>query len=636
MAIILQLKNIDKFYGGTPILRNVNMYVNDKERVGLVGPNGAGKTTLLKVITSEIQSDQGEIHHAKKARIGYLPQDGGLDSEKTIWEEMLAIFEPIRKIENQLRQLEQQMGSEEVLQDQNKYQRILQQYSQLQEAFEKEDGYSYEARIRGALHGLGLGELDWAHTPIPHLSGGQKTRLALAKLLLEAPDLLILDEPTNHLDLEALTWLEQTLNNYTGALLVVSHDRYFLDRFVETIYEIAATHVTRYPGNYSAYVEARAAKIALWEKEYEQQQTEIRRMEEFIQRNLARASTTKRAQSRRKALERMERISAPPKQEKKAGIRFTTNTTSGRKVLQVENLAIGYEDEESPLISSLTFELQRGERVALIGPNGIGKTSLLKTLAGHLPPYSGKVHYGTGVEIDYYDQEQQDLDPTSSVLEELWNAHPTLDQRTIRSYLGQFLFTGEEVFKRVGELSGGEKARLSLAKRMLQRANLLLMDEPTNHLDMNSKEQLEEALLDFPGTLLFVSHDRYFINRLATRIIELQPDGFIDIPGNYDFYLEKKQLSSSTEKNREKKAAPQKETEQQKENRRRQREVAQLEEQIEALEADLEAVKIRLCQPEVYNDHEESRRLQLEMEKIEQRLAEKTEEWVTLAEETSR
>ncbi len=630
MAIIVQLKNIDKFYGGTPILRNVNMYINEKERVGLVGPNGAGKTTLLKVITSEIQRDQGEIYHAKKARIGYLPQDGGLDSEKTIWEEMLSVFEPIRKIEKQLRQLEQQMGSEKVLQDQIQYQRILHQYSQLQETFEKEDGYSYEARIRGALHGLGLGELDWVHTPIPHLSGGQKTRLALAKLLLEAPDLLILDEPTNHLDLEALTWLEQTLSNYTGALLVVSHDRYFLDRFVETIYEISRACVTRYPGNYSAYVKARAEKIALWEKEYEQQQNEIRRMEEFIQRNLARASTTKRAQSRRKALERMEKISAPPKPEKKADIRFSTKTTSGRKVLQVENLAIGYKEESTPLITSLTFELQRGERVALIGPNGIGKTTLLKTLAGHLPPYSGNVYYGTGVEIDYYDQEQEDLDPTSSVLEELWKDHPTLDQRTIRSYLGQFLFSGEEVFKQVGELSGGEKARLSLAKRMLKQANLLLMDEPTNHLDMNSKEQLEEALLNYPGTLLFVSHDRYFINRLATRVIELHPDGCIDIPGNYDYYLEKKQLSSST---KEHKNTSQKGTERKKEIRRRQRELAQLEEQIEVLEAELEAMKLRLFQPEVYNDYEESRRLQQEMEKIEQELAEKTEQWIHLAEE---
>lgn len=631
MAIILQVKNVDKYYSGVPILRGVNLFVNEKERIGLVGPNGAGKTTLLKVITSEIQADQGEILRSKKARIGYLAQNSGLQSEQTIWNEVLAIFAPIREMENRLRQLEREMGRKDILADEKKYNQILQQYAQLQERFEQAEGYAYEARIRGALHGLGLGNLDWENTRIDTLSGGQKTRLALAKLLLEAPDLLILDEPTNHLDLEALTWLEQTLSGYSGALIVVSHDRYFLDRFVETIYEVDRTHVTRYLGNYSAYIKQRAEKIAAWEKAYEQQQDEIRRMEEFIQRNLARASTTKRAQSRRKALARMERIAEPPREGEKAAIRFATASTSGRKVVEVEELAIGY---EKVLISSLSFQLQRGERVALIGPNGIGKSTLLKTLAGLTPPYAGKVSYGTGVELDYYDQEQKDLEPTATVLEELWNAHPKLDQTTVRSYLGQFLFSGEDVFKRVSDLSGGEKARLSLAKRMVQQANVLLMDEPTNHLDMNSKERLEEALLDFPGTLLFVSHDRYFINRLATRTIELHSNGLVNFPGNYDFYLEKKRAAAAAETGKEKEAVASRKkrsSDQQKEANRRQRAAEALEKEIHHLEEELEAVQLRLCQPDVYNNPEESRLLQQQMTKLEQELAQKTEQWVQMS-----
>jgi ATP-binding cassette, subfamily F, member 3 len=642
--MLLQAKNIEKTFGGNIIFQNVDLKINEGEHIGLIGPNGAGKSTLLKILIRELLPDEGEIHLSKKARVGYLAQNSGLQSEKTVWDELLLPFQELIGMEKQLRLLETEMGKEEVYTRPDIYEKTLKKYSSLQSAFEEKGGYAYEAKIRRALTGLGLGGIDWKATPVQSLSGGQKTRVALAKLLLEEPDLLILDEPTNYLDMDATSWLEQMLANYPGALLLVSHDRYFLDRLVTIIYELENHQVTRYVGNYSSYVKQKEARWEQQQKRYEKQQAEIKRMEEFIERNIARASTTKRAQSRRKALEKMERIESPSPRPRKAAIRFEPAVQSGKEILEVKNLTIGY---EKPLIQNLDFRIERGEHIALIGPNGLGKSTLLKTIAGKLPPLGGTWKWGTQVEMDYYDQEQQELNPDLSVIDELWNDHPRLDQTTIRSALGQFLFYGDHVFKKVSSLSGGEKARLSLCKRMLNQANFLLMDEPTNHLDMPSKERLEQALEEFPGTLLFISHDRYFIRRLATRIWELTPDGIRDYRGNYEWYLEKKALeqfedktapsvqsTSSPPSRTEADAYRKREKEKQRKQKQRRQKLERLEQEIEQLESKIEEIHAKLCDPEVYNDPASSAPLQQELAKLEEQLEETTNEWADLADES--
>lgn len=633
---ILQVNHIDKSFGATPVLKGISLKVEEKERVGLIGPNGAGKSTLLKVITSRIPADSGEIHIPKKARVGYLAQSIEPDAEGTVWDEVMKAFLHLREMETQLRDLEQEMGRPSVLADEKRYLQVTEQYARLQESFEQAGGYSHEARARGTLTGLGLGGLDWKKTSVHAISGGQKTRLALARLLLEQPDLIILDEPTNYLDMDALAWLEQTLESYPGALLVVSHDRYFLDRIVSVIYELDRTRITRYKGNYTQYIRQREEQNVRQEKAYEQQQQEIRRMEEFVRRNMARASTTKRAQSRQKALERMERIERPPGDRKKAAIRFIPSVTSGQQVLETEELTVGY-DSAHPLIAPARLRLKRGDRIALLGPNGAGKSSLLKTLVGSLPPLSGKITFGTQVRLDFYDQEQEELNEKQTVLEEVWNAHPRLDQTQIRSYLGQFLFTGEEVFKRVSSLSGGEKARLSLLKRLLNRANLLLMDEPTNHLDLESKERLEEGLESFPGTLLFVSHDRYFINRLATGIWEVKDGRITVFDGSYEEFLEQKKESPTSNTDSAKPVADDTEETRKKrmrerEDRRRREEAVRLEEEIEALEKEKARIQGELCREEIYTRPEESLPRQRRLIELEASLAEKTERWAEIAE----
>jgi ATP-binding cassette, subfamily F, member 3 len=642
--MLLQAKNIEKTFGGNIIFQNVDLKINEGEHIGLIGPNGAGKSTLLRILIQELLPDEGEIHLSKKARVGYLAQNSGLQSEKTVWDELLLPFQELIGMEKQLRLLETEMGKEEVYTRPDIYEKTLEKYSSLQSAFEEKGGYAYEAKIRRALTGLGMGGIDWKATPVQSLSGGQKTRVALAKLLLEEPDLLILDEPTNYLDMDAMSWLEQMLANYPGALLLVSHDRYFLDRLVTIIYELEHHQITRYVGNYSSYVKQKEARWEQQQKLYEKQQAEIKRMEEFIERNIARASTTKRAQSRRKALEKMERIEPPSPRPRKAAIRFEPAVRSGKEILEVKNLTIGY---EKPLIQNLDFRIERGEHIALIGPNGLGKSTLLKTIAGKLPPLSGTWKWGTQVEMDYYDQEQQELNPDLSVIDELWNDHPRLDQTTIRSALGQFLFYGDHVFKKVSSLSGGEKARLSLCKRMLNQANFLLMDEPTNHLDMPSKERLEQALEEFPGTLLFISHDRYFIRRLATRIWELTPDGIRDYQGNYDWYLEKKALeqfedktappaqgTSSAPSRTEADAYRKREKEKQRKQKQRRQKLERLEQEIEQLESKIEEIHAKLCDPEIYNDPSASAPLQQELAKLEEKLEETTNEWADLADES--
>ncbi|REJ11314.1 MAG: multidrug ABC transporter ATP-binding protein, partial [Paenibacillaceae bacterium] len=481
--------------------------------------------------------------------------------------------------------------------------------------------------IRSVLHGMGFGQYP-PDTPIASLSGGQKTRLALARILLQAPDLLILDEPTNHLDIETLSWLEDYLRGYPGAILAVSHDRYFLDALADSIIEIERHAAKRYTGNYSRYIELKAAEYESALKAYEKQQDEIARMEEFIRRNIVRASTTKRAQSRRKMLERMERIERPAGDVKRASFAFEIDRQTGADVLDVQDLSVRFEGSGRPLFRNVSFQLKRGETVAIAGPNGIGKSTLLKTLLGRIKPETGTVRFGANVKIGYYDQEQSQLHPDNTVLDEVWNAFPHLEEVRIRTVLGNFLFSGDDVLKKISSLSGGEKARVALAKLMLERANVLILDEPTNHLDLYSKEVLETALVDFEGTLLFISHDRYFLNKMAERIIELTPDGVRVYLGNYDDMLEKKReqeelrlagetagsTADRTESGGTADAAGARggagggssyeaEKQAKRQERQRQRRIEQLEAEIEALEAAIAAVEAELADPAVYLDY---------------------------------
>ncbi|UFJ40961.1 ABC-F type ribosomal protection protein [Brevibacillus humidisoli] len=645
--ILLQAEHISKAYGIETILQDISLQVQTGERVGLVGANGAGKSTLMKILAGELGHDSGTIRKPKEVTIGYLAQDSGLESERTIWEELLSVFDHLRKEEQELRRLEALMGDEQVLADEKRYQQIADSYAVLSDAFREHGGYSYEASIRGVLNGLRFSEMD-TNTPIHTLSGGQKTRLALGKLLLQAPDVLLLDEPTNYLDIETLSWLETYLLNYKGAILVVSHDRYFLDKLVTVIYEIERTKATRYVGNYSQFLDLKAAKMEQELQQYEKQQEEISRLEDFIARNIARASTTRRAQSRRKTLEKMDRMEKPITHSKAAQFRFDIARMSGNDVVKAEQLSIGYPDHA--LASNITFAIEREERVALVGPNGIGKSTLLKTVIGQLPPLTGKIQYGSNVSTGYYDQEQEDLRDDKTVLAELWDQYPQMQEREVRTVLGNFLFSGDDVLKKIGDLSGGERARVSLAKLMLKQANFLIFDEPTNHLDILSKEVLENALFDYPGTILFVSHDRYFLNKMATRVLELSADGVTSYLGNYDYYVEKKQeLAELAAEQAEAKASsgktsslaaanqpPEKSSyEQDKEAKRRERQrlrrLEELETAISELEESIAGWEDELCQPEVYNDHKKAKARNDAIQQAKAELEMLLDEWAMLS-----
>lgn len=536
--MLLQTQNVTRRFGGEELFSGVTFEIKDHARIGLVGRNGAGKSTLLKIIADIEAPDEGRVMRRKDLTVGFLDQHGGLESTRTIWEEMRDIFTPVLAIEKQLRTIEQKMADDDHS-DEIAFQELLKEYTRLQEEFERRNGYGYRSEIKMVLHGFKFYEEDY-DKPIAYLSGGQKTRLSLAKLLLEKKDLLILDEPTNHLDIETLSWLENYLMNYTGALVIVSHDRYFLDKITAETYELSYGRMHYFKGNYSDYLEQKAANLEKQTKDYEKQQKEIAEMEDFIARNLARASTTRRAQSRRKQLEKMERIEKPFGDEKSAFFSFRPGRQSGNIVLQSKNLAIGY-GQNDVLSQGIDLDIRKGDVIALIGPNGIGKSTLLRTLVQQIDPVRGEFEYGTKVDIGYYEQEQENLTPSNTVLNEVWDDHPLMTEESIRTFLGSFLFSGEDVEKSVSALSGGERARVSLAKLALNHDNFLVLDEPTNHLDIDSKEVLENALIDFHGTLLFVSHDRYFINRLATKVLEIGPDGTTLYLGDYDYYLHKKE-----------------------------------------------------------------------------------------------
>ncbi|WP_242285617.1 ABC-F family ATP-binding cassette domain-containing protein (plasmid) [Bacillus cereus] len=638
--ILLQVNALSKLYGAETILANIKLEVQTKDRIALVGRNGAGKSTLLKIIAGELSHDGGEIIKPKDVSIGYLAQNTGLETSLTIWDEMLTVFTHLQQMETKLRRLEQEMGKEENFSNEATYERLLADYDQSQLNYKDQGGYQYEADIRSILSGLGF-PVETHQTTISTLSGGQKTRLALGKLLLTKPDLLILDEPTNHLDIETLTWLEQYLQGYPGAILIVSHDRYFLDKLVTQVYEISNKESRRFVGNYSKYLDLKSALYEQEMKRYEKQQDEIAKLEDFVQKNIARASTTKRAQSRRKQLDRMELLTRPLGDSKSASFHFDIEKQSGNDVLQVNDATIGY--DENPIIEHVTMRLTRGDSVALVGPNGIGKSTLLKSIVNKLPLLNGDVSFGSNVSVGYYDQEQANLTSSKRVLNELWDEYPLQPEKEIRTILGNFLFTGDDVLKPVSSLSGGQKARLALAKLMMQKSNLLILDEPTNHLDLNSKEILENALIDYPGTLLFVSHDRYFINRVTTTVVELSTEGAQEYLGDYDYYVEKKnEMIERAELEQQESDVPvQKvvaqeklnyleEKERKKLERQRTRKIEELEQSIVELEEEIATLEDQLCLPEIYADYEKASEITMKKQTLQEQLETCMAEWEEL------
>lgn len=631
--IILQANKIERSFAGEVLFDNINLQVDERDRIALVGKNGAGKSTLLKILVGEEEPTSGEINKKKDISLSYLAQDSRFESENTIYDEMLYVFDDLRRTEKQLRQMELEMGKKSG-EDLDK---LMSDYDRLSENFRQAGGFTYEADIRAILNGFKFDESMW-QMKIAELSGGQNTRLALAKMLLEKPNLLVLDEPTNHLDIETIAWLENYLVNYSGALIIVSHDRYFLDKVATITLDLTKHSLDRYVGNYSRFVELKEQKLATEAKNYEKQQKEIAALEDFVNRNLVRASTTKRAQSRRKQLEKMERLDKPEAGKKSANMTFQSEKTSGNVVLTVENAAIGYDGEV--LSQPINLDLRKMNAVAIVGPNGIGKSTFIKSIVDQIPFIKGEKRFGANVEVGYYDQTQSKLTPSNTVLDELWNDFKLTPEVEIRNRLGAFLFSGDDVKKSVGMLSGGEKARLLLAKLSMENNNFLILDEPTNHLDIDSKEVLENALIDFDGTLLFVSHDRYFINRVATHVLELSENGSTLYLGDYDYYVDKKteievsQIEEDSTSNQAKEASPvndyQAQKESQKEVRKLMRQIENLEAEIEELESQSQTISEQMLET---NDAGKLMELQAELDKISHRQEEAMLEWEELSEQ---
>lgn len=632
--IILQANKIERSFAGEVLFDNVSLQVDERDRIALVGKNGAGKSTLLKILVGEEEPTSGEINKKRDLSLSYLAQDSRFESSNTIYDEMLHVFDSLRKTEKSLRQMELEMG-EKTGADLEK---LMQDYDRLSEEFRQAGGFTYEADIRAILNGFKFDESMW-QMKIEELSGGQNTRLALAKMLLEKPNLLVLDEPTNHLDIETIAWLENYLVNYSGALLIVSHDRYFLDKVATVTVDLTKHSLDRYVGNYSSFVEQKEQKLLTEAKNYEKQQKEIAALEDFVNRNLVRASTTKRAQSRRKQLEKMERLDKPEAGTKSAHMTFHSDKTSGNVVLTVEEAAVGYDDQI--LSEPINLDIRKMNAVAIVGPNGIGKSTLIKSIVGQIPFIKGEARYGANVEVGYYDQTQSKLTPHNSVLDELWNDFKLTPEVEIRNRLGAFLFSGDDVKKTVGMLSGGERARLLLAKLSMENNNFLILDEPTNHLDIDSKEVLENALIDFDGTLLFVSHDRYFINRVATQVLELSEEGSTLYLGDYDYYLEKKaELEALATAQAE--AVPVSSTEEVTSNdyhlqKQNQKELRKITRRIEQLEAEMEELdqKIQDITETMHstNDAADLVQLQSDLDQLTVQQEAVMEEWAELSEQ---
>ena len=634
--ILLQTNDVMRRFGADVLFHNINLQIQDHGRTALVGRNGAGKTTLLKMIAGITQPDEGTISKVKDLTIGYLAQDQGLDSQNNIWAELDLVFAPLHEMEKEIHQLEDQLG--DLDSDSDQYQQVLNKYDRLQDEYKKQGGFEYESRMRGILHGFGFGE-EYYDTTVDALSGGQKTKLALAKILLQEPNLLILDEPTNHLDMNVLAWLEDYLKSYRGALLVVSHDRYFLDHVVKDVYDLDNRTLTHYTGNYTQFVAHKQERLKAEWKHYDQQQKKIAKLEDFVNRNIVRASTTKRAQARRKQLEKMDRLERPETDDRSIHFQFHSDKDSGTEVLDVENAKVGY--DEQVLAGPLSFTVRKPQRIGIIGPNGIGKSTLLKSLLHQIPLVSGTAKFGANLEIGYYDQEQQQLHPEKTVLDEVWDDHPEVPEKDIRSLLGSFLFVGDDVYKPVHDLSGGEKARLELTKLSFKPINFLILDEPTNHLDIDSREVLENAINEFTGTVLFVSHDRYFINQVATDVLDMHKDGITHYEGNYNDFLaeQTKRQSSIPSDNTDKQATPstgkqsyQQSKEQQKARRKLQRQVDKLEQEMSELEDQQTQLQEKMSQPEIATDIGKLTDLQKDLDATKDKAEEVELAWTEAAE----
>ncbi len=656
--ILLSATNLTKSYGVDPVLTEVSFHINKGDRIGIVGANGAGKTTLLNMLPRELSYDTGDFFLAADTTVGYLRQKDNFSSQRTVYQEMLSIFQELIDTEEELTRLSQEISRRSALGED--VEKLLHQYDDLMVTFENRNGYGYKSEISGILSSMAFSESVY-DKPISQLSGGERTRLALAALLLEKPDLLLLDEPTNHLDIGTLKWLEQYLKAYTGTIVLISHDRYFLDQTVNRIFEVENHKLTVYEGNYSEYTVKKRLLEEDAVRHYEKQQEEIRRQEDIIRKFKERGTEklAKRAQSREKRLAHVERLDRPELSNAKMRIRFKENQKSGTDVLYAEDLSKSFPLAQGVrhLFSNVSFDIKRGERICLVGPNGIGKTSLLKMILGELTPDTGRVRIGHNVTIGYYDQQQEQLSGSNTVLDELHNTYRLYSETELRSLLGRFLFRGDDVKKTVSALSGGEKARLALLKMMMSGSNLLLMDEPTNHLDIAAKEVFEDSLMDFPGTLFVVSHDRYFLNRVPTRIFELTESGITTYLGGYDYYVEKKQSIASTKgyldqlarqtpsaaggeeaeerlSEKEKRMEARRlEKEQQAQKRRLEKRTAELEAEIAGLEEQIALLEGELCKEEVYTDFERSARISEELAAAKASLEQSYDSWMSLHEE---
>ena len=628
--IIAQGHDLEKQFGANTLFKNVNFSIDSNARIGLIGPNGVGKTTLLKIMTGEEEATHGDFTINKNIDVGYIAQENDLNENKTIWDEMLSVFTPLINMGKKISDLQEEMSANPQKND------LLKQYDQLQYSFEQQGGYTYQADIKSVLNGFNFPEATWTKK-VGSLSGGEKTRLSFVKLLLRKPPLLLLDEPTNYLDLDTLDWLENYLKNYSGAILVVSHDQYFLDNLATQIFELQFGKLTVFKGNYSAYVAERQLRDRQQEEAYEKQQEKIKKDEEFIQKNIVRAKTTKRAQSRRKQLEKMERIT-PPKHKNKVRINFQSERPSGKEVLILRDLTIGYPTKT--MVNNISLQINKGDRVAVIGQNGIGKSTLLKTVMKELKPKKGSIKYGASLDIGYYDQELQGLDPTKTVIDTVWDRHKTMPEKDVRSILASFLFTAKDIDKTVGQLSGGQKARLTLTVLSLEHNNFLLMDEPTNHLDLEAKEVLEQALQNYDGTLLFVSHDRYFINQLANKIVEIKNGVAQVYEGDYSYYLDEKNKQDSASENESSENREIVEPEQNKnklsyqeqklrdsQKRKLQREVENTENKIEKLEKEQKDIQSQMADPAIATNFDKLGPLQEQLNAVQKQLDDANNAW---------
>ena len=626
--MILALNNVSKAFGTDVILKNISFHIEEKEKVAIVGVNGAGKSTLFKIITGELSLDSGEVIMPKSATMGYFSQSLEIDSSKTIYGELLTVFEPIMLMEQQLRDMEAQMSHKSG----DDLENLMTRYSELSHKMEEMDGYSYQSRLRGVIKGLGFSEEESSQT-INELSGGQKTRVALGKILLKAPDVLLLDEPTNHLDIDSLRWLEDFLRSYKGAVVIISHDRYFLDKVVGKVIEIENKKAKEYFGNYSYYAEKKIIDREIEYHRYINQQKEIKHQEEVIKklREFNREKSIKRAESREKMLDKIERVDAPENLPDKMRLEIKPIKESGNDVLSVDNVSMAFDGV--PLFDNISFDIKKGEKTALIGPNGIGKTTLFKIILSRLEAKSGSVKLGSNVVIGYYDQEQSDLNLNKTIFDEISDSYPDLTITQIRNVLAAFVFTGDDVFKTIGSLSGGEKGRVALAKIMLSNANFLILDEPTNHLDINSKEILEQAIQGYTGTVLYISHDRYFINSTASKIVELNKDKATIYLGNYDYYTEKLKENEivKTEEVKsvetETKLDWKKQKEIQAQQRKKDNQIKKIEKEIEETENKIEELDNLLATEEVYTNSMRSREIYEEKEILEEKLMELYEEF---------